>query len=352
MHAGLAAANLTALPWSVSHGRGLLNSPAPTTSRRSVAGVHTPRRPTPTRPSPGHRRCPRLSQPPFDQPRQALVPPGWTLSVWARLPKARWPHGRPTQAAHFGTLGEMVTLTMRCAQTPESRCCWRAWITTRPGIRRLDAVRRRERPGRRTTYADGAVTTAALSPRPARCQQPGSARSVCPCPQERRRGRRRRGVLLDRLDRQHLRRGPRRDSAARDDHAGSPRGRAAHHSRQACETAPAWPSPRTARYGPRSTIATMSADPPTGGSIPNTSTNIRPSRSRADAWSRIGLAILQSRRRPRGLRLIRDVQTNPDGTELDCATLPPVEQGLGAHSAPLGMSFAQNVCPSLTAPAH
>lgn len=38
---------------------------------------------------------------------------------------------------------------------------------------------------------------------------------------------------------------------------------------------------------------------------------------------------------------IRDMQTNADGTKLDCAALAPVEQTLGAHSAPLGMSFAQ-----------
>jgi glucose/arabinose dehydrogenase len=36
---------------------------------------------------------------------------------------------------------------------------------------------------------------------------------------------------------------------------------------------------------------------------------------------------------------VPDVQTNPDGTKLDCAALPPVEQGMGAHSAPLGLSF-------------
>jgi glucose/arabinose dehydrogenase len=34
-----------------------------------------------------------------------------------------------------------------------------------------------------------------------------------------------------------------------------------------------------------------------------------------------------------------DVQTNPDGSRLDCASLPPVEQALGGHSAPLGLSF-------------
>jgi glucose/arabinose dehydrogenase len=37
---------------------------------------------------------------------------------------------------------------------------------------------------------------------------------------------------------------------------------------------------------------------------------------------------------------VRDVRNNADGTKLDCAALPPVEQGMGAHSAPLGLSFA------------
>ena len=30
-----------------------------------------------------------LAQPPFDEPRQAMVPAGWSLSVWARVPNAR-----------------------------------------------------------------------------------------------------------------------------------------------------------------------------------------------------------------------------------------------------------------------
>jgi len=38
--------------------------------------------------------------------------------------------------------------------------------------------------------------------------------------------------------------------------------------------------------------------------------------------------------------LVRDIQTNPDGAKLDCAALPAVEQSMGAHSAPLGLSFA------------
>jgi glucose/arabinose dehydrogenase len=40
-----------------------------------------------------------------------------------------------------------------------------------------------------------------------------------------------------------------------------------------------------------------------------------------------------------------DVETNPDGGKLDCAALPPVEQALGGHSAPLGLSFADGGLP-------
>ncbi len=40
---------------------------------------------------------------------------------------------------------------------------------------------------------------------------------------------------------------------------------------------------------------------------------------------------------------IRDNQTNDDGAKLDCATLAPVEQGMGAHSAPLGLSFTDGL---------
>ena len=39
------------------------------------------------------------------------------------------------------------------------------------------------------------------------------------------------------------------------------------------------------------------------------------------------------------------MQTNAGGSELDCAALPPVEQTLGAHSAPLGLSFSDGVLP-------
>jgi glucose/arabinose dehydrogenase len=39
--------------------------------------------------------------------------------------------------------------------------------------------------------------------------------------------------------------------------------------------------------------------------------------------------------------LIPDAENNPDGKALDCAQLPPINVGLPAHSAPLGMSFLE-----------
>lgn len=49
---------------------------------------------------------------------------------------------------------------------------------------------------------------------------------------------------------------------------------------------------------------------------------------------------------PADLPFIRDVQTNPDGDLMDCASLPPVEQSMGAHSAPLGLSFVDGELPA------
>ncbi|MEC9325449.1 MAG: gluconolaconase [Actinomycetota bacterium] len=48
---------------------------------------------------------------------------------------------------------------------------------------------------------------------------------------------------------------------------------------------------------------------------------------------------------PADLPFVRDVQTNPDGEKLDCAALPLVEQSMGAHSAPLGMTFVDGALP-------
>lgn len=48
---------------------------------------------------------------------------------------------------------------------------------------------------------------------------------------------------------------------------------------------------------------------------------------------------------PANLPFVRDVQTNPDGAQMDCASLRAVEQSMGAHSAPLGMGFVDGELP-------
>ena len=48
---------------------------------------------------------------------------------------------------------------------------------------------------------------------------------------------------------------------------------------------------------------------------------------------------------PADLPFVRDMSTNADGSRMDCAKLPPVEQSFGAHAAPLGLSFTTGVLP-------
>ncbi|MGI3782809.1 MAG: PQQ-dependent sugar dehydrogenase, partial [Janthinobacterium lividum] len=46
---------------------------------------------------------------------------------------------------------------------------------------------------------------------------------------------------------------------------------------------------------------------------------------------------------------VRDAQLNANGSKLNCAALKPLEQGLPAHSAPLGLSFTRKNLPGLGA---
>lgn len=48
-----------------------------------------------------------------------------------------------------------------------------------------------------------------------------------------------------------------------------------------------------------------------------------------------------SAQNPAGVPFVRDIQTNADGSQLDCAMLPPIEQSMAAHSAPLGLSYGE-----------
>jgi glucose/arabinose dehydrogenase len=63
-----------------------------------------------------------LSAEPFDEPRQVLIPSGWTLSVWARVPKARLAAWTPDGSllVSVPSTGQLVRLQPTGAEPFES----------------------------------------------------------------------------------------------------------------------------------------------------------------------------------------------------------------------------------------
>ncbi|HKV22281.1 MAG TPA: gluconolaconase, partial [Mycobacterium sp.] len=62
-----------------------------------------------------------MAQAPLDQPRQALIPQGWTIGVWARIPKARLETWTPDGAllVSLPGSGQIVKLTPKSGAAPE-----------------------------------------------------------------------------------------------------------------------------------------------------------------------------------------------------------------------------------------
>ena len=62
-----------------------------------------------------------LAQSPLDEPRQALIPDGWTMSVWARIPKARLEAWTPDGAllVSVPASGQIMKLTPKSGAAPE-----------------------------------------------------------------------------------------------------------------------------------------------------------------------------------------------------------------------------------------
>src|SRR6478736_1134154 len=62
-----------------------------------------------------------LAQSPFDEPRQALIPDGWTISVWVRVPKARLETWTPDGALLVSApaTGQILKLTPKPGAAPQ-----------------------------------------------------------------------------------------------------------------------------------------------------------------------------------------------------------------------------------------
>jgi glucose/arabinose dehydrogenase len=293
---------------------------------------------------------PDLAQPPFDEPRQALVPAGWSLSVWARVPKARLAAWAPdgtllVSAPSSGQVirvqpngaGARLTVPLDGLDQPHGL----AFSGSTLYIAESDQIDAYD-------YADGAATsrrTVAAGLPDARSPDLGGAyshalKSVAVGPD---------GALYFSI-------GSTGNITADDRTANPPR---ATIMRIPPGGGPAAPFATGVRNGTglaigpdgavwtavnnRDNVANPQTREVTSDYVndhpPETLARLTPGRE-------LGWPYCNPDGGPANLPFIRDVQTNADGSKLDCAKLPPVEQSLGAHAAPLGLSFTENVLPA------
>lgn len=287
-----------------------------------------------------------LGHRPFDTTRRALVPPGWTVSVWARVPKARlaaWaPDGR--LLVSLPSTGQVVSVG------PGRVTPLLSGLTQPHGLSFTGSTLLVAESDRITAYdyRDGSAT----GPRPIAAGLP-DARS----PELR-------GAYSHALKSVtagsdgavYFSIGSTGNISAQDRTADLPR---ATIMRVPPGGGPATVFATGVRNGtglataPDGSIWTAVnnrdniADPATGVVHPDyVAENPPEAIARLTPGRELGWPFCHPTGGPADAPFIRDVQTNADGGALDCASLPPVEQTIGAHSAPLGMSFTEGVLPA------
>jgi glucose/arabinose dehydrogenase len=287
-----------------------------------------------------------MDQRPFDTARQALVPPGWTISVWARVPKARlaaWtPDGR--LLVSLPSTGQIVTVT-NGAGTPLLD-----GLTQPHGLAFTGSTLLVAESNRVTAYdyRDGAAT----NPRPVAVGLPDARspdlrgayshalKSVTVGPD---------GAVyfsigstgnISAHDRTAT---PPRATIMRVPPGGGPATVYATGVRNGTGLATAPDGSIWTAVNNRDNIA----DPATGQvDADYVAENPPEAIARLTPGRELGWPFCHPVGGPSGAPFIRDVQTNADGGALDCAALPPVEQTIGAHAAPLGMSFTAGALPA------
>jgi glucose/arabinose dehydrogenase len=295
-----------------------------------------------------------FAQAPFDTPRQATVPSGWTMSVWARVPKARLAAWTPDGALLVSqpSTGQVLKLTPKPGSAPES-------ATLLAGLDQPHGL----------TFAGNTLYVAESDQIDAYDYTGGQAtgqRVVAPGLPDAKSSDLRgayahalKSVAVGPDGAVYFSIGSTGNISAEDRTATPPR---ALIMRVPPEGGPAAPFTTGVRNGTglavapddsiwtavnnRDNVEYPDQGPDFGKVIPDYVDDHPPeSVARLTQGRELGWPYCNSDGGPADLPFIRDVQTNADGDKLDCAALPKVEQSMGAHSAPLGMSFAELPAP-------
>lgn len=291
-----------------------------------------------------------LAAAPFDEARQASVPAGWTLSVWARVPKARFARWTPDGAllVSLPSTGQIVKLTTGDGgpqSTPLldglTQPHGMAFAGSTLYVAESDEITAYDytdgRATNRRTVAAGLPDAKSPDLRGAYAH---ALKSVTVGPD---------GAVYFSI-------GSTGNISADDRDATPPR---ATVMRVPPGGGPAEPFATGVRNGtglataPDGSVWTAVngrdnvADPATGEVDPAYVNDHPPEQlARLTPGRELGWPYCNIDGGPADAPFIRDVQTNADGDRLDCAALPPVEQSFGAHSAPLGLSFVDGQLPA------
>ncbi|WP_371934586.1 sorbosone dehydrogenase family protein [Mycobacterium sp. TY815] len=291
--------------------------------------------------------APDLAQAPLDRPRQALIPDGWTIAVWARIPKARLETWTPDGAllVSVPSRGQIVELTPGAAPRQSTLLVGldqphgMAFAGSTLYVAESDQIDAYD-------YADGRAVngrTVAAGLPDARSPDLHGAyahalKSVTVGPD---------GAVYFSV-------GSTGNITAQDRTANPPR---ATIMRIPPGGGPAQPFATGVRNGTGLAVAPDGSvwtavnnrdnTPDPHGRVDVGYVNDHPPESLARLTSGrdLGWPFCNPDGGPANLPFVRDMSTNKDGSAMDCQALPPVEQSMGAHSAPLGLSFTTGVLP-------
>ncbi|KAA0099886.1 gluconolaconase [Mycolicibacterium sp. P1-18] len=291
---------------------------------------------------------------PFDEPRKALIPKGWTMSVWARVPKPRLAAWAPDGAllVSVPSVGQVIRMEpsgmgpqMQVLVNGMNQPHGLAFQGSTLYVAESDQVDA-------FTYADGKATplrTVAANLPDARSPDLGGAyahalKSVAVGPD---------GAVYfsigstGNVSAEDRTANPQRATVMRVPPGGGPYAPFATGVRNGTGLAVAPDGAVWTAVNNRDNVQVPDQGPSYGQVVPDYVDDHPPeSVAKLTPGRELGWPYCNPDGGPANLPLIRDVQTNADGSKLDCATLPPVEQSMGGHSAPLGMAFVDGALPA------